>query len=604
MGTEIRTREVRRDIKVLDKPAIAAERIRQSHVRTKEDMAQMQEHATPVEYAEDRVMDEVDTAVRKGVHHARAQGGRLAGAVRERHRYSKESKRKKEEMQKERAGVSIGERQPSSVSDSERGSQPGEQMKRKAQSQAAKKEAQRETGLKASRQMPQGVDVTKKAVRGADQREKGIKISRQPGQGIRGMEQKGIKNEGKSVKGGRRTARTKITTAERAAKQAHGRARASRETAKKAAQGAKQSAKAAKKAAKVSARAVRAIIAAAKSLIVALVSFGWIAVLVLIIVILFGGFLCMTGGDNATTVSPVSAEVQAYEPIIYKYAKEYGIGEYVELIKAVMMQESGGRGSDPMHSSEGCFNIKFPRQPGGITDPEYSIQCGAQEIKACLVSAEVKSPLDMDNIKLALQGYNYGNGYIPWAKNHYGGYTLANVAEFSEKMAKEKGWSSYGDKQYVPHVLRYYSLGRVPSGTGNQAIVKVALSQEGNGGDTYWSWYGFSSRVSWCACFVSWCGEQCGYLAAGVMPKFALCSDGAKWFQSKGQLRDGSCVPAAGDIIFFDRGNDGSIDHVGIVESVKKGTVNTVEGNSGDAVRRRSYPIGDSEIYGYGMLNH
>ena len=85
------------------------------------------------------------------------------------------------------------------------------------------------------------------------------------------------------------------------------------------------------------------------------------------------------------------------------------------------------------------------------------------------------------------------------------------------------------------------------------------------------------------------------------MPKFSLCSDGAKWFQNKGQFKDGSDIPAAGDIIFFDRGNDGSIDHVGIVESVKKGTVNTVEGNSGDAVRRRSYPIGDSEIYGYGV---
>lgn len=80
MGTEIKTREVRRDIKVLDKPAIAAERIRQSHVRTKEDMAQTQEHAAPVEYAEDRVMSGVDTAVRKGVHHVRGQGGRLAGA--------------------------------------------------------------------------------------------------------------------------------------------------------------------------------------------------------------------------------------------------------------------------------------------------------------------------------------------------------------------------------------------------------------------------------------------------------------------------------------------------------------------------------------------
>lgn len=82
------------------------------------------------------------------------------------------------------------------------------------------------------------------------------------------------------------------------------------------------------------------------------------------------------------------------------------------------------------------------------------------------------------------------------------------------------------------------------------------------------------------------------------MPKFSLCSDGAKWFQEKGQFRDGSCVPAAGNIIFFDRGDDGSIDHVGIVESVGKGKVNNVEGNSGDAVRRQSYSIGDNEIYG------
>lgn len=273
----------------------------------------------------------------------------------------------------------------------------------------------------------------------------------------------------------------------------------------------------------------------------------------------------------------------------------------MELIKAVMMQESGGQGNDPMQSSESSFNTKYPKTPNGITDPEYSIECGVQEIKSCLASAEVKSPVDMDNIKLALQGYNYGNGYIPWAKENYGSYTLANAAEFSDKMAKEKGWESYGDKQYVPHVLRYYSLGRIPNGVGNQAIVQVALAQEGNGGDIYWSWYGFNSRVSWCACFVSWCAEQCGYLESGVMTKFSLCSDGVKWFQSKGQFKDGSYVPAAGNIIFFDWGDDGSIDHVGIVESVSKGNVNTIEGNSGDAVRRRSYPIGDNKIYGYGI---
>ena len=96
----------------------------------------------------------------------------------------------------------------------------------------------------------------------------------------------------------------------------------------------------------------------------------------------FGGFLCKTGGDNSSTVSSVSAEVEAYEPLIRQYANQYGIGEYVELIKAIMMQESGGRGLDPMQCSEGSFNTKYPKQPNGITDPEYSISCGVQEIKS------------------------------------------------------------------------------------------------------------------------------------------------------------------------------------------------------------------------------
>ena len=150
-------------------------------------------------------------------------------------------------------------------------------------------------------------------------------------------------------------------------------------------------------------------------------------------------------------------------------------------------------------------------------------------------------------------------------------------------------------------MLRYYVFGRIPTGTGSQAIVQVALTQEGNGGDTYWSWYGFSSREEWCACFVSWCADQCGYIEAGVIPKFSLCSAGMEWFESQGQFMDGSYVPATGDLVFFDWGNDGSIDHVGIVESVVDGTVYTVEGNSGDKVARRSYPVGYGQIVGYGV---
>ena len=137
---------------------------------------------------------------------------------------------------------------------------------------------------------------------------------------------------------------------------------------------------------------------------------------------------------------------------------------------------------------------------------------------------------------------------------------------------------------------------------GDGEIVTVALSQVGNaGGEPYWSWYGFDGRVEWCACFVSWCADQCGYIDSGVIPKFAGCVNGSQWFKDRGQWQDGGFTPEAGQIIFFDWEGDGETDHVGIVERCENGIVYTVEGNSGDACRQRSYPVGSSSIYGYGI---
>ena len=137
---------------------------------------------------------------------------------------------------------------------------------------------------------------------------------------------------------------------------------------------------------------------------------------------------------------------------------------------------------------------------------------------------------------------------------------------------------------------------------GDGEIVTVALSQVGNaGGEPYWSWYGFDGRVEWCACFVSWCADQCGYIDSGVIPKFAGCVNGSGWFKDRGQWQDGGFTPEAGQIIFFDWEGDGETDHVGIVERCENGIVYTVEGNSGDACRQRSYPVGSSSIYGYGI---
>lgn len=136
---------------------------------------------------------------------------------------------------------------------------------------------------------------------------------------------------------------------------------------------------------------------------------------------------------------------------------------------------------------------------------------------------------------------------------------------------------------------------------GSGDIVEVALSQVGNvGGAPYWSWYGFSSRVEWCACFVSWCANESGYIEAGAIPKFSYCPSGVQWFRDAGLWLPGGSEPAPGDIVFFDWDSDGTSDHVGIVESCDGSTVRTVEGNSSDSCRQRSYSVASSSILGYG----
>ncbi len=362
---------------------------------------------------------------------------------------------------------------------------------------------------------------------------------------------------------------------------------------------------AAKKAAELAAKLARSAAEAAKALYTAIAAGGVASVLVIVIVVLIGCGAAIFGSqDESTETLPLSAEVNTYEPVIRKYAKQYGIPDYVLLIQAVMMQESGGRGNDPMQASECGYNTQYPRTPGGITDPEYSIAVGIHNLADCLQTAGAESPIDLDHIQLALQGYNFGSGYITWALQKYGEYSRANAVEFSMKMAEQMGWNSYGDKQYVPHVLRYYPIGKVfYTPEDGDAIVDVALSQVGNvGGEPYWSWYGFTNHVEWCACFVSWCADQCGYLDSGAYPKFSGCVFGMQWFQQRSLWLDSSTEPAPGMLIFFDWATqDGVPDHVGIVEKVDSGMVYTVEGNSRDMCRQKQYTLGSGVILGYGM---
>lgn len=553
---DIKTRDaVTGTIKAIDKSAVAAERMRDAFIRTKDEAQRGASSAedSPEEYAADQVTSLAETAASRTAQEFDKQG-------------------RKAVQQSARSHTRpFSDRRPSTFIETPQPETAGARFKR---------EEHKRMLLRTQRNSSETI---KPSVR--EKRTRSIKTA-----------DRAVKPVERSVRTVRRTVRTipanpgvTVKTANASARRAKAAARNSVEVVKKTAAAAS--------------KAIRAILAATKALVNAILAGSWIAITIVLVVVLLGAALSLFGSESGrTSYVPVSEEVEAYTPIIRVYANQYGIGEYVELIKAIMMQESGGQGLDPMQASESGYNTRYPRTPNAITDPEYSINVGVQTIADSLRQAEVESPVDMENIKLALQGYNFGNGFIPWARENHGGYSAIAAIEFSNYMAAQLGWSGYGDKQYPAHVLRYYPFGRAFTVEGNQAIVEIALTQVGNvGGKPYWSWWGLSERAEWCAMFVSWCADQAGLIDAGAFPKFENCVWGANWFKDNAGWADGSAEPSPGDIIFFDWEPDGYPDHVGIVEKCEGGLVYTIEGNVNDDCAQGHYYVGDTCIFGYGL---
>ena len=166
----------------------------------------------------------------------------------------------------------------------------------------------------------------------------------------------------------------------------------------------------------------------------------------------------------------INAACEAYRDEVSSEAAQYDMSKYVDLILAVMMQESSGHGADVMQSSEGAYNTEYPQEPNGITDVDYSIRCGIQELKYAMEKAGVTSPSDISHIKLALQAYNFGaDSYFNYLRNH--GITewsvssseaFAQMASGNTARSQEDTYYNtagpwdYGDQYYPEHVLRYY----------------------------------------------------------------------------------------------------------------------------------------------------
>ena len=645
---DIKTRDVvSGTIKAVDRSTLAGQRMKDAYVQAKDkaEHSVYSSESNSEEYASERITDGASTVVHEAVHQVDVQGHRIIQGTQRKFTQQQENPQPQQSPPQSTSGSpQSSPNTHASISPQQVQNSPGtENIHHAQQPHRVSPDGAASSGMGGHSEVGSGTSIPKqesvrnqqiasakaelRVKRSSKQTSPSVpqfsregKVSRShrvstakntsASQTVKSVENITIKTSQRTIKTASSTVKTvehmggtAIKSTQAAAETAQKTAVIAAKTAYRSHIAAKLAATVARKAAAYTARAAKAIAQAMQELIsVVAAGGGTVLILVIVLVVMCFAGMMLASDENDMEILPVSEEVKAYEPIIQKYAKEHGIPDYVLLIEAVMMQESGGRGTDPMQCSECNFNTLYPHTPGSITDPEYSVNVGIQNLADCLQIAQCESPVDIDAIKLALQGYNYGQGYITWAMRKYGEYSKGNAIEFSLKTAEQYGWSSYGDMDYVPHVLRYYPLGQIfydPDTT--QLIVEVAASQIGNvGGEPYWSWYGFTEHVEWCACFVSWCANKCGYLDT-IIPKFAGCSTGVHWFKTRNQWAERTITPEPGMIIFFDWDGDGVPDHTGIVEKSENTCVYTIEGNTSDSCRRRQYTVGDSQIFGYGI---
>ena len=419
-----------------------------------------------------------------------------------------------------------------------------------------------------------------------------------------------------TVKTAQHTSKTAIKTADHTAKAAQKTAQATAKAAKMTAHAARATAKTAAATAKAAAKGVsatiKAMIASVKALVAAIAAGGWVAILAVVIICLIGLIvgscfgIFFSGEDSGTG--------QTMPAVVREINQEYE-GKLDEIKNGTAhdaLEMSGSRAVWPevlaIYAVKTTTDPDNPQEVATMNDSKKEllkeIFWAMNEISSRTETATTTQTVETDdgagNIVEEEVEVTTTTLYITVTHKTADemadayNFTADQRAQLAELLAEENRsmWSS-----------ALYGIG-----VGDGEIVVVALSQLGNvGGQPYWSWYGFNSRVEWCACFVSWCANECGYLDAGVIPKTAGCISGSNWFKDRGLWQDNSYEPRPGDIIYFDWDNkgssgpqDGLADHVGIVEKVENGLVYTVEGNSGDSCRENRYAVGHYEIYGYG----
>jgi hypothetical protein len=569
MDKTIKTREVVKDIKTLDKKALVSSTIKNVHAKTK-DAAEQQDNSADSSqqhgnaYAEDKTEQAAIQGAASVSHKIAEKGKQAYSNIRQSHSLSKQATQQSAKAAQQTAGATS--------------------------SQAA-------TSKQAA--------ATSRAASGAAAKQSAKNTAKQTAKGS-------IKTTAKSVKTASATTGKAIKTTQQAAQSSKTAAKTTQIAAKNAAAATRTAAKASAAATKAAAKGIaafaKAAIAAAKSLVTAIAAGGWIAVAVVLIICMvalvavsaFGIFF--TGGttqDGNPSMREVIATINQEEV------------ERVNQIKADNPHDdvivSGSHA--PWKEVLAVYAVKTTTntdQPSDAITLDERRQEILRNIYADMNTIEYRTEQRESYRVTLVEGEDGALIEETEAITVTTLYITYNSLSAGEAATLYNFNAAQLDLLYQLLNTEYDSMWQavlygVHNGSGN--IVEVATSQIGNvGGQPYWSWYGFGSRVEWCACFVSWCANECGYIEAGIIPKFAGCEwQGEAWFKDRGQWQERGYVPQPGDIIFFDWNGDDISDHVGIVESSDGTTIRTIEGNNGDACRRSSYSVNSSSVAGFGI---
>lgn len=594
---DIKTREkAAGTIKTLDRAKAGTRRIKNATVHFKDTAEKSVDtpESSPEEYASSKVSSGIERGKDTAIRQFDKQGRKSID--RTRHNYQKG----KENIQKTKDNFSKAK---DSI------------HKSKENLGKAKDGVQRLKRERAVQNIRTKAQNTKNSIKTAQKSSQTIKQSAKSAgkQTIKTAQRSTVKTAKSGIKTAERGTKITIKTSKQAAKAAKESAKASAKIAKKSAQAAKAAAKAsaqaAKSAAKATAAAVKALIAGIKALIAAIAAGGWVAVIIIIVIILvaaiiasvFGIFFSGEDSGNGQTMQTAVSEINAdYEAKIKKIKDDnpYDVLEMkggravwkeVLIVYAVKVNLNGDDSLEVATMDDDKKKI--------LKDIFWDMNSISHETKTKKVT--VTEEKDDGHGNIVVKKKKVKKKYLYITITHKTTTEMADKYNFTDEQRK-----------YLKELLsdKYSSLWSSVlygvSYSSDDGIVKVALEQVGNvGGQPYWSWYGFSSRVDWCACFVSWCANECGYITDGIIPKYALCRDGSDWFKSHGQWLNGGETPSAGMIIFFDYpddGLDGKPDHTAIVEKVEGGRVYTVEGNYNDKVATDDYAISYPYILGYG----